>query len=121
MSEDKKYTAKITVPKYTPKKDKAPKLEELYDDSEYRALLSKLEKVNVKVPIKEFLKLSSSRFIKFKYNKIAEYYAHATPEVKELMEDLLLVLVDFDKALEADVVGFTTPEEEEACQGTLLY
>lgn len=35
----------------------------------------------------------------FNYSKIADYYASASPEMQELMEDSALVIIDFDDAI----------------------
>ena len=35
----------------------------------------------------------------FDYGKIAEYYAHASKDVQELMERSALVIIDFDNAI----------------------
>ena len=35
----------------------------------------------------------------FNYAKIADYYAHATPEVQNLMEKSALVIIDFNDAI----------------------
>ena len=40
----------------------------------------------------------------FNYAKIADYYAHATKEMQELMEKSALVIIDYDKSIEC---GFT--------------
>jgi hypothetical protein len=42
----------------------------------------------------------SYRFIEFNYKNIAEYYSNAPKEIQELMEDLALVIIDFNKAIE---------------------
>jgi hypothetical protein len=34
------------------------------------------------------------------FGKIAEYYAHAEPNIQRLMENSALVIIDFDKAIE---------------------
>ena len=35
----------------------------------------------------------------FNYRNIAEYYAHATPEMQQLMEKSALVIIDVDNAI----------------------
>ena len=45
------------------------------------------------------MKLAASRHIVFNYSKIADYYAHASVEMQELMEQSALVLIDIDDAI----------------------
>ena len=37
--------------------------------------------------------------MRFNYRNIAEYYAHATPEMQRLMEESALVIIDVDDAI----------------------
>ena len=53
--------------------------------------------------------MTAQRHIVFNYEDIAEYYAHADPEMQELMEELTLVIVDFENAIEQ---GFVEISEE---------
>ena len=36
----------------------------------------------------------------FNYSKIADYYAHSNKEMQQIMEQLALVIIDFNKAIE---------------------
>ena len=45
----------------------------------------------------------------FNYSKIADYYAHASAEMQDLMEKSALVIIDYDKSIE---YGFTHLQEE---------
>lgn len=49
---------------------------------------------------KRFLIEAAKRHNVFNYSKIADYYAHATPEMQHLMERSALVIIDFDKAIQ---------------------
>ena len=69
---DKKYTQKITVPHYEP---------------------SFLEEE------KEFLIAAAHRHDVFNYKMIAEYYVKASDEMKELMEQSGLVIIDINNAI----------------------
>jgi hypothetical protein len=40
----------------------------------------------------------------FNYEKIADYYSHASPEMQALMERSALVIIDFEKAIELGYV-----------------
>jgi hypothetical protein len=81
-----------------------PDIVELYDDSKEKVLIEKIEGSEVDAKTKEFLKVAATRLISFHYGKIAEFYAHADEETQELMENLALVIIDFDKAIELGYV-----------------
>ena len=40
----------------------------------------------------------------FNYEKIADYYSHASKEMQELMEKNALVIIDFNKAIQSGFV-----------------
>lgn len=67
-------------------------------------LLTKIEASDITPDEKEFLRRAATRHTVFDYAKIADYYAHATREMQELMEDSALVIVDFKKAIEMGYV-----------------
>ena len=54
---------------------------------------------NVNEEEKQFLKQAATRHIRFTYSKIADYYAHATPEMQNLMEHSALVILDIKDAI----------------------
>lgn len=95
---DSKYTTKIQIPQYQPSKI-CPKVYELCDRTKYLELLQNINKSNVPEEVREFLKISATRHIVFNYAKIADYYAHANPEVQRLMEQSALVIIDIDDAI----------------------
>lgn len=104
--DDNIYTKKIETPVYTPG-EKKPNLSELYNKDKYKELISDIETSNIDKTDKEFLKAAASRFIIFNYNKIADYYAHSNKKVQELMEQLALVIIDFNKAIEQGFISLT--------------
>lgn len=53
---------------------------------------------------KEFLRLAAMRHVVFDYGKIADYYANADEQMRNLMERSVLVIVDYDKAIEEGYV-----------------
>ena len=57
--------------------------------------------------VKSFLTAAAARHTVFRYDKIAEYYAHAPAEVQRLMETSALVIIDFDQAIELGFVKMT--------------
>jgi hypothetical protein len=94
-----KYSKKIEAPIYTPKLQK-PHIMELYDKSKYLRLLREIDQSNLPLDEKKFLLESAKRHIVFNYEKIADYYAHASKEMQELMERSALVIIDIEKAIQ---------------------
>lgn len=98
--ENNNYTKKNKTIQYIPKEQLQPLIESLYDDRKYEYLKEKIKKLNIDENIKNFLILSATRFLIFNFEKIAEYYCHANKEIQEIMEDLALVIIDFEDAME---------------------
>ena len=75
---------------------------ECFDHQKYLRLCRRIDGASsISEEEKKFLKLAASRFIVFNYESIADYYAWTTnKEMQTLMEDLALVIIDFDKAIE---------------------
>ncbi len=96
--ENKKYTKKIMAPQYVPSKVK-PIILELYNSEQYSALVKNIKSSNVTDEEKDFLLKAATRHIVFNYDKIADYYAHASKEMQELMEQSALVIIDIDDAI----------------------
>ena len=118
MGDDKKYSRAIKVPQYEPKNEK-PALESVYDLTKYSKLIAKINKSGVSEEEKKFLKFAASRHIVFTYSKIADYYAHASKEMQELMEESALVILDMDDAIANGYVALSEKmqqliEEEKA-------
>lgn len=98
MGDDTKYSRAIRVPQYNPSEVK-PHIDSLLDYSKYSKLISDIKQSSVSEEEKKFLKLAASRHIVFNYAKIADYYAHASKEMQELMEKSALVILDIDDAI----------------------
>lgn len=98
MGDDTKYSRAIKVPQYEPSKT-APVLAEVYDTQKYNRLIAMINKSEVSDAEKSFLKFAATRHIVFNYAKIADYYAHASAEMQELMEKSALVILDIDDAI----------------------
>jgi hypothetical protein len=98
MGDDTKYSRAIRVPQYEPKNEK-PELESVYDLTKYSKLIAKINKSGVTEEEKKFLRFAATRHIVFTYSKIADYYAHASAEMQELMEESALVILDIDDAI----------------------
>lgn len=102
-----KYTTKITVPIYeiTGKK---PDLKDLFDTEKAKSLIETIETAeDIPDDIKGFLKAAAYRHVKFNYENIAEFYAHADEPLRQLMRDSALVIIDYDAAIENGYVKLT--------------
>ena len=102
------YTKKVSVPVYVPSYQK-PSVYELFDHMKTMKLIKRINESNVSAEDKKFLIYAAQRHIVFNFAKIADYYAHSSAEMQELMEQSALVIVDFDKAIEN---GFATLNNE---------
>jgi hypothetical protein len=97
--DEQKYTTKIGAPIYEPK-NKQPHILELVDKSKTHRLMKEIDQSNLSYEEKNFLIDAAKRHSVFNYEKIADYYAHASPEMQHLMERSALVIIDFNKAIE---------------------
>jgi len=94
------YSQKIEVPVYKPMQENPPAINELYDITIYKQKLKQIEETGIKdKKLIEFLQLAATRFIKFNFQNIAEYYAHQPAEVQDIMEKLVLVIIDIKNAI----------------------
>jgi hypothetical protein len=105
--DDEKYTRKIETPIYEPTQETPPAFEQMVDTEKRDALLDAIERANVSEDEKRFLRRAAERHTVFDYSQIAEYYAHAEPEMQRLMENSALVIIDFEKAIEQGFVKLT--------------
>lgn len=100
---ENKYSSKIEAPIYEPK-NKKPHLLELYDKSKTLRLQRQIENSSLNLEEKKFLIEASNRHTVFNYEKIADYYSHASKEMQDLMENSALVIIDFEKAIQLGYV-----------------
>ncbi len=98
IKEDGEYTTKVQSPVYTPS-GKCPNILELVDQQKAKRLINEIENSGVTDDEKKFLIEAAKRHNVFTYSKVADYYAHATPEMQQLMEKSALVIIDFNKAI----------------------
>ena len=96
--QEKKYTMKTNIPQYEIKGE-MPDISELVEVSKTNELLRRIKESNVTEEEKRFLRLGAYRHLCFNYSKIAEYYAQASKEMQELMEESALVIIDFENAI----------------------
>lgn len=94
-----KYTKKVGAPIYEPNNRK-PHILELVDTCKTKRLIRKIESSNISDEEKAFLIEAAHRHSVFNYQAIADYYAHSSKEMQELMEESALVIIDFAKAIE---------------------
>jgi hypothetical protein len=93
------YTKKVEVPTYTPSYEK-PSIYELFDSMKSQKLIKQINESKVSDIEKKFLIYAANRHTVFNFAKIADYYAHSSVEMQNLMENSALVIVDFEKAIE---------------------
>lgn len=100
------YTDKIEAPIYKPTGPK-PDIEDLFDLKKTNELIKKIDSSDLPEQEKRFLRFAAYRHIVFRYDKIAEYYAHSEKPAQDLMENSALVIIDFEKAVELGFVKLT--------------
>lgn len=103
---DEEYTRKIETPIYEPTGPQ-PEISSLTSLGKRNELLAAIETADVTDDERSFLRLAAERHTVFDYQAIAEYYAHAEPEMQRLMEHSALVIIDFEKAIEQGFVRMT--------------
>lgn len=96
--EDDKYTMKVDIPQYEITGE-CPELSDMLDSSKADELIQEIEGADVPEDVREFLVQAARRHNVFNYRNIAEYYAHAEPEVQKLFEKSALVIIDVDNAI----------------------
>ncbi len=92
------YTQAVKVPQYEIVGER-PETHELFDRTKADQLLANINKADLPEDIKEFLRLATVRHIVFNYQKIAEFYPHCSPEIQELFEQSVLVIIDAEDAI----------------------
>lgn len=96
---ESQYTSKIVTPIYEPK-NKNPHPLELYDATKTNRMISEIKSFSLPSDVEKFLIFAATRHTVFNYSKIADFYAHASKDVQNLMEKSALVIIDFDKAIQ---------------------
>lgn len=96
--EDNTYTASVNVPQYEVT-GKKPTIAEMLDTEKTDELISKIQASSVSEEEKAFLIRAAHRHNVFNYGNVAEYYAHASPEMQALMEASALVIIDVGNAI----------------------
>lgn len=98
-----KYSSYAGAPQYEITSTEKPLIASMFDKSKTVELLNGIRLAQEFGQITEeeadFLRLAAYRHTRFRYDQIAEYYAHATKEMQELMEDSALVIIDVEDAI----------------------
>ena len=92
------YTEKTNIPQYEPTGESVS-LSDCIESQKYNEILIKINQSSVTEEEKMFLICAATRHYKFSYKKIAEYYAQASAEMQELMEQSALVIIDYNDAI----------------------
>lgn len=108
---DNTYTAKVMTPQYEVKGDN-PDVSALVNDTKCVALLEEIDGADIPEEIKSFLRYAAHRHLVFDYHNIAEYYAHASEDVQDLMERSALVIIDYDDAIAGGYVHLKSELDE---------
>lgn len=93
------YSDKLGTLLYEPQGEQ-PAIESLTKTDKRDELVARIEDADIDAELRDFLIVAASRHVVFDYGKIANYYAHAEPEVQELIEESALVIIDSDRAIE---------------------
>lgn len=89
---------KVNIPQYEITGE-CPELSDMLDSGKADELIQEIEGADVPEDVREFLVQAARRHNVFNYRNIAEYYAHAEPEVQRLFEKSALVIIDVDNAI----------------------
>ena len=89
-----------------------PALTELFDEEKTMSFVSEIKAADIPKDVKDFLVKAANRHTVFNYQKIAEFYPHATPEIQALMERSALVIIDIDDAIRDGYVKFAATIED---------
>lgn len=87
------------------KQGEKPKIEDLYEEKGIKEFEKEIEKSNATKEEKAFMRKALTRFYRFNFRNIAEYYCHSSDEVKELFAKLLLVIPDGKQLLKNELLG----------------
>lgn len=94
----------IEIPFYIPSEIK-PQINELAEISKTNFLIQKIEKLEAQNELKEILKIRASFFTDFNFQKIADYYSKESQDVKDVFEDLGLVILAPKEAVKKGFVN----------------
>jgi len=93
------YSRKIEAPIYEIRGEK-PAPADLYDEEKAQRLRKSIASADVPEDIRRFLEIAADRHTVLNFSRIAEFYAHSSADVQELMEQSALIIIDYDRAVE---------------------
>jgi hypothetical protein len=105
---EERYTGTVNIPQYEPTGE-CPPVSALMDTTRTRELCERIEAADVPDEVADFLMAAASRHTVIDFRAVAEFYAHAEPEVQRLMEDSALVIIDVNDAI---AKGYATLRSE---------
>jgi hypothetical protein len=100
------YSRKIEAPIYEPTGEQPP-VGELYDPTRAVELRAEIDAADVPGDGRAFLHAAADRHTRFRFDRIADYYAHAPAPIQDLMERSALVIIDLDQAIELGYAKLT--------------
>lgn len=95
---DDKYSHETKIPQYEPS-DNPPDVTQLIDTSKLDGMLEEIDGANLTKAEKRFLEIAAYRHAVIDFDKVADYYASARPEMQALMERSALVIIDINDAI----------------------
>jgi len=111
-----KYNRAIDGPIYRSRGEQ-PHILSLIDDLLTKRMIAEIDgAIGITDSERAFLRAAAWRHTKFHYERIADYYAHATPEMRRLMERSALVILDFGSAIERGYVKLCSDIREQYLQ-----
>jgi hypothetical protein len=110
------YSKTIKAPTYEPN-NKKPHLLELLDTAKTNQLIREIKDSSIGDEEKVFLIEAAKRHSVFNYEKIADYYAHSSPEMQHLIERSALVIIDFASAIRDGYVKLCDEMQSQYLEG----
>jgi hypothetical protein len=98
LDEPEKYLRTVDVPHYQITGAK-PEVSALVDRTRATYLEERIAGADLPEDVRAFLLAAAQRHNRFDYAQIAEFYAHADPDLQLLMEESALVIIDFNDAI----------------------
>jgi len=103
-----KYVRTLASPIYKIRGNK-PSFKQMHDTTKADNVRDKIKAAGLDAETRRFLLEAAGRLVEFNFSNIAEFYAQADKKTQVLMEELALVIVDADRAIE---LGYLTLTKE---------
>lgn len=95
---DETYARTANAPQYEPSGVQPP-VPLLFDATKTEELREKIEAAELPPLLRDFLIRAAQRHTRFRYDRIADYYAGAPADVQRLFEESALVIIDREDAI----------------------